>query len=76
MRQGRLQEATARYLDVSPWTVRTLEAAGYLSRIRIPVPPDSQRRGRNGGGSGELRKLLFDRHDLDQAIERWKDTHA
>ena len=69
-------EATARYLDVSPWTVRTLEAAGLLPRIHIPMPPLAQarpRNGRNGGGSGELRKLLFDRADLDQCIEKWKE---
>jgi hypothetical protein len=55
-------EATAAYLAVSPWTVRELEAQGVLPRIRIPLPKD-----------GELRKLLFDRADLDALIEWWKD---
>ncbi len=54
--------AAAAYLGVSPWTVRDLEAAGTLRRVRLPLP--------NGG---ELRKLLFDREDLDRCIVAWKD---
>ncbi len=54
--------ATAAYLGVSPWTVRDLEGAGVLRRVRVPLP--------NGG---ELRKLLFDREDLDALIQGWKD---
>jgi hypothetical protein len=54
---------TAAYLGVSGWTVRDLEAAGELRRVRIPVGP-----GR------ELRKLLFDRQDLDRLLETWKDS--
>lgn len=53
--------ATATYLGVSPWTVRDLDAAGTLKRVAIPLP--------NGV---ELRKLLFDREDLDALIARWK----
>src|SRR3989442_15640052 len=53
---------TAAYLSVSDWTVRDLEAAGVLARVRVPLP-----RG------GELRKLLFDRADLDRLIGVWKD---
>jgi hypothetical protein len=53
--------ATAAYVGVSPWTVRDLEAAGTLHRVRVPV-----------GQGGELRKLLFDRQDLDRLIEAWK----
>ncbi len=55
-------EATAAYLGVSPWTVRDLEAAGVLPRVRIPLP-----------NNGELRKLLFDREDLDHLIRAWKE---
>ena len=55
--------ATAAYLGVSEWTVRDLDAAGVLHRVRIPLP-----RG------GELRKLLFDRTDLDRLIEAWKEN--
>lgn len=57
--------ATAVYLNVSGWTVRDLEAAGVLRRVRIPLP-----RG------GELRRLLFDRQDLDELIAAWKDGPA
>ncbi len=55
-------DATAAYLGLSPWTVRDLEAAGVLPRVRIPLP-----------NNGELRKLLFDREDLDRLIEGWKE---
>jgi hypothetical protein len=51
----------ASYLGVSGWTVRDLEANGTLRRVRVPLP--------NGG---ELRKLLFDRTDLDHLIDAWK----
>ncbi len=54
-------EATAAYLGVSPWTVRDLEAAGVLRRVCVPLP-----------GGRELRKLLFDKTDLDRLIESWK----
>jgi hypothetical protein len=55
-------DGAAAYLGVSPWTIRDLEAAGVLRRVRVPLP--------NGG---ELRKVLLDRVDLDALIERWKD---
>lgn len=59
-------EASAVYLgQVSTWTVRDLEAAGVLKRVRIPLP--------NGG---ELRKVLFDRADLDRLIDSWKEEGA
>ena len=54
--------ATAAYLGVSEWTVRDLEAAGLLQRVRVPLP-----------NQGELRKLLFDRQDLDRCVEMWKE---
>ena len=53
--------ATAFYLGVSVWTVRDLEAAGTLKRVRVPV-----------AGGGDLRKLLFDRQELDRLVEAWK----
>jgi hypothetical protein len=55
-------ERAATYLGLSPWTVRELEAKGVLPRVRVPLP-----------GGGELRKLLFDKADLDRLIESWKD---
>jgi hypothetical protein len=54
-------KATAAYLGVSPWTVRDLECGGVLRRVNIPL-----------GTRRELRKLLFDRQDLDRLVETWK----
>jgi Helix-turn-helix domain len=56
-------EAAAAYLGVSPWTIRDLEAAGVLPRVRVPLP-----------GGRDLRKLLFDKADLDRLIEAWKEA--
>ncbi len=58
----------AAYMAVSPWTIRQWEAEGALPRVRIPLPITNKRRG------GECRKLLFDRADLDQLIERSKES--
>lgn len=52
----------ASYLCVSQSIVRNLVTAGLLRRVRIPT--------RN---NGELRKLLFDRADLDRLIETSKE---
>jgi len=54
--------ATAAYLGVSTWTARDLEAAGIIRRVRIPLP-----------NHGEVRKLLFDREDLERLVMQWKD---
>jgi hypothetical protein len=56
-------DCSAKYLGVSAWSVRDLEANGTLKRVRIPLA-----RGR------DLRKLLFDRADLDGLIETWKEA--
>ena len=50
------------YLSVSSWTLRDLEAAGHLSRVRLPLPL-----GR------EVRKVLFDREDLDRLVAQSKE---
>jgi hypothetical protein len=55
-------DGSARYLSVSPWTIRDLYASGRLARVRLPLE-----------GDRELRRLLFDVHDLDQLIEASKD---
>jgi hypothetical protein len=52
---------TAHYLGISAWTVRDLEAHGPLQRVSIPL-----------AGGRELRKLLFDRGDLDRLVDAWK----
>jgi excisionase family DNA binding protein len=49
------------YLSVAPGTVRQLVHDGILRRVRIPLPDQ-----------GELRRLLLDRLDLDQLVERSK----
>jgi hypothetical protein len=53
-------KATARYLSLSPDTVRALWWVGTLSRVRAPTR------------QGELRKLLFGRVDPGRLIEAWK----
>jgi hypothetical protein len=50
-------DTAAAYLSMSPWTIRDLEAKGILPRVRVPLPQ-----------GGELRKLLFDKADLDRLI--------
>jgi excisionase family DNA binding protein len=46
-------EGAAVYLGVSPWTVRDLVERGTLSRVALPG----------------VRRLLFDRCDLDRLVE-------
>jgi hypothetical protein len=58
-------DAAAAYLSLSPWTIRDLEAKGVLPRVRVPLPQ-----------GGELRKLLFDKTDLDRLIGAWKEAMA
>jgi hypothetical protein len=55
-------QGAATYLALSAWTVRDLEQSGILARVRIPLP-----------NAGELRKLLFDRTDLDRLVDGWKE---
>jgi hypothetical protein len=55
-------DTAAAYLSMSPWTIRDLEAAGVLARVRVPLP-----------SGRELRKLLFDKADLDRLVGVWKD---
>ena len=55
-------DAAAAYLGgLSTWTVRDLIANGTLRRVRVP--------GTNGE---DLRRVLLDRQDLDELINRWK----
>lgn len=57
--------STASYLSLSEWTVRELEHNGVLPRVRIPISNER-----------ELRKLLFDKMDLDRFLEAWKERRA
>jgi hypothetical protein len=52
----------AGYLSVPEATVYDLASRGVLRRVRVPLPDGS-----------ELRKLLFDRADVDRLIDGWKD---
>jgi len=52
---------SAGYLGLSEWTVRTLEQQGILKRVRVPL-----------ANQGEIRKLLFDKRDLDFLVDSWK----
>lgn len=54
-------DGSSQYLCLSKWTIRDLEAVGELRRVRISLGP-----------AREIRKLLFDRQDLDALIEKWK----
>ena len=54
-------KGAAAYLGVSPWTIRDLETSGTLRRVNVPL-----------GMGKDLRKLLFDREDLDQLVDSWK----
>lgn len=49
-------EAAALYLHVSTWTVRALESRGEIHRAPLPG----------------VRRLLFDREDLDRLVNREK----
>jgi hypothetical protein len=51
----------AKYLGLSEWMVRALEAKGIINRVRIPLPDH-----------GEVKRVLFDRQELDALVEAWK----
>jgi excisionase family DNA binding protein len=53
-------DAAANYLNVNGQTIRRLIARGVLQPVRIPT----------------LRRVLFDRQDLDSLIETGKDQHV
>jgi len=53
--------ATAYYLGLSTWQVRRLAQAGVLRRVAIPA-----------GHGQEIRRHLFDVHDLDELIAQAK----
>lgn len=54
---------SAKYIGVSPWTVRGLIAAGILPKVTIPA-----------GDGRDLRLDRIDREDLDRLIAAWKET--
>ncbi len=56
-----------RYLSLGQDVVLELHRAGLLPRVHIPAPVTDRRQG------GEIRRLLFDRLELDRQIEAWRD---
>jgi hypothetical protein len=54
--------AASTYLGLRERKVRELASSGILPRVRIPL------------AAGEIRKLLFDRLDLDRLVDAWKDA--
>ncbi len=53
----------AKYLGVSYWTLRELVWSGSLPMVRLP--------NKNGGW---CRRILIDKRDLDQLIEKSKES--
>ncbi len=53
---------TAEYLSMPESSVYDLAARGVLPRVRVPLP-DGQ----------EIRRLYFDKSDLDRLIDSWKE---
>jgi hypothetical protein len=56
------RQGSADYMSISLDVVDQLDAAGVLRRVRLP----------NGSG-GDLKRVLYDRADLDRLIEQSKD---
>jgi hypothetical protein len=56
------EHGAAKRLNVTRWTVRALDDAGVIPRVRIPLPNNS-----------ELRRRLYDLADLDRLIDVWKE---
>jgi excisionase family DNA binding protein len=55
-----LRDAAA-YLGLSYWTLRDLVNAGTIKPVRLPL-----------GAGRDLRRILLDRRDLDDLVERSK----
>ncbi|MEX2223014.1 MAG: hypothetical protein WEG40_14575 [Candidatus Rokuibacteriota bacterium] len=56
-------ESAARYLSISPWSVRDLIASGTIQRVVIP-----------SANGKDLRRVLLDRQQLDELVLRWRET--
>jgi hypothetical protein len=56
--------SAARYLGVSYWTARDLVITGIVPSVKLPCPRA------NDGRS--IRRMLVDRRDLDELIEKNK----
>lgn len=63
-------ETSAQYLGVSPDTVGRLIDSGALRIVKLPV----ERADNGHGKTGTSRRILIDVRDLDDLIERSKET--
>jgi hypothetical protein len=60
--------AGAKYIGISYWSLRELVLSGHVPAIRLPCPQ---------GRSGRImRRVLVDRRDLDDLIERSRERHG
>ncbi len=64
------QQAAA-YLNVSFWTLREFINDGSIPTVRLPRPRTLRMRKRQPV-SDTVRRLLIDRADLDELVQRWK----
>jgi hypothetical protein len=56
-------DGAAKYLSLTTWTLRDLIDNGTLQRVIIPAGP-----GR------DVRRVLFDRAQLDELVLRWREA--
>jgi len=64
-------EQAAQYLGISYWTVREFINDGSVKAVRLPRA-DTLRQRERRALSDTVRRLLLDRNDLDELVERWK----
>ena len=65
------RDRAAAYLSCSVDTVDRLLQAGAVHAVRLPA---ARHRRTGRGVSGACRRILLDRCDLDELIERWKEA--
>ena len=58
-------DAAAAYSGIAYWSLRRLVASGTIPIVRLPAPGATDGRA--------MRRILIDRGDLDQLIERFKE---
>ena len=61
-------ESAATYLSVKPWTLRHMVYANLLQTVELPSP--------KSGSGRPLRRLLFDKRELDAFVERARASVA
>lgn len=67
------RDSAAAYLGVSVDTLDRLIGAGAIAIVRLPV----ERARKSGRGvAGASRRILIDRHELDELIPRWRERAA